>query len=78
MEEAEAEANAWFDRRGFDEKTRAAVLSRYHVGDPETVAAEFAEELTTGVDGFTVNMPANGHIPERVSLLGETLAPLLD
>ncbi|HEX6221951.1 MAG TPA: LLM class F420-dependent oxidoreductase [Acidimicrobiia bacterium] len=78
MEQAQAEANAWLDRRGFDEKTRAAVLSRYHVGDPETVAAEFAEELTTGVDGFTVNMPANGHIPERVSLLGETLAPLLD
>lgn len=78
MEQARVEANAWFDQRGLDEKTREAILSRYHVGDPDTVAAKFADELATGVDGFTVNMPANGHIPERVSLLGETLAPLID
>ena len=78
MEQAEAEASAWFDRRGLDEETRAAVLARYHVGDPDTVAAKFEEELATGVDGFTVNMPANGHIQERVWLLGETLTPLFD
>ena len=78
MEQAEAEASAWFDRRGFDEQTRAAVLARYHVGDPDTVGAKFEDELTSGVDGFTVNMPANGHIPERVSLLGQTLSPLFD
>lgn len=78
MEQAEAEASAWFDRRGLDEQTRAAVLARYHVGDPDTVGAKFEDELTSGVDGFTVNMPANGHIPGRVSLLGETLSPLFD
>jgi len=78
MEEAEAEAIAWFDQRGVDEQARTAILSRYHVGDPDTVGARFEEELLTGVDGFTVNMPANGHKPERVSLLGETLSPLFD
>jgi len=26
-----------------------------------------------GVDGFTVNAPANGHIEGRVELLGEVL-----
>jgi F420-dependent oxidoreductase-like protein len=78
MEQAEAEAQAWFDRRGFDEREREAVLSRYHVGDPDSVAAKFEEDLATGVEGFTINMPANGHIPERVSLLGETLTPLFD
>jgi alkanesulfonate monooxygenase SsuD/methylene tetrahydromethanopterin reductase-like flavin-dependent oxidoreductase (luciferase family) len=78
MEQAEAEAQAWFDRRGFDEREREAVLSRYHVGDPDSVAAKFEEDLATGVDGFTINMPANGHIPERVSLLGETLTPRFD
>ncbi len=77
-EQAVAEAQAWFDRRGLDEQTREAVLSRYHVGDPDTVAAKFEEDLATGVDGFTVNMPANGHISERVSLLGETLSPLFN
>jgi F420-dependent oxidoreductase-like protein len=78
MEQAVAEAQAWFDRRGFDEREREAVLSRYHVGDPDSVAAKFEEDLATGVEGFTINMPANGHIPERVSLLGETLTPLFD
>jgi hypothetical protein len=33
--------------------------------------------LATGVDGFTVHAPANGHVPGRVSLLGQTLAPLI-
>ncbi|HEX6286173.1 MAG TPA: LLM class F420-dependent oxidoreductase [Acidimicrobiia bacterium] len=76
LDEAWSEASAWFDRRGFDDETRESVLSRYHVGDPDTVAGMFKEDLATGVDGFTVNMPANGHIPDRVSLLGETLSPL--
>ena len=30
-----------------------------------------------GVDGFTVNLPANGHVEGRVSLLGETLTKVL-
>ncbi|MFM7065124.1 MAG: hypothetical protein ACKO04_16815 [Actinomycetes bacterium] len=33
------------------------------------------EQLTawkaTGIDGFTLSAPANGHLPERVALLGE-------
>jgi hypothetical protein len=29
--------------------------------------------MIEGVDGFTVNCPANGHIEGRVELLGEVL-----
>ena len=47
-------------------------------GDPERVAKAYERILATGVDGVTVNMPANGHIEGRVSLLGETLAPLIN
>ena len=47
------------------------------VGGPEEVAAAYERILATGVDGVTVNLPANGHIPRRVALLGETLAPLI-
>lgn len=47
------------------------------VGSPAEVGAAYAQLLTTGIDGFTVNLPANAHIPGRVCLLGETLAPLL-
>lgn len=27
--------------------------------------------MATGIDGLTINLPANGHIPERVALLGD-------
>jgi F420-dependent oxidoreductase-like protein len=82
MEQAEEELAAYLARRGIDltrmdEERREAIRGRFNLGDPDTVAERFADELGTGVDGFTVNMPANGHIPERVSLLGETLAPLI-
>jgi alkanesulfonate monooxygenase SsuD/methylene tetrahydromethanopterin reductase-like flavin-dependent oxidoreductase (luciferase family) len=42
------------------------------VGDPDTVGEQLAADLALGVDGFTINAPLNGHIPERVALLGET------
>jgi len=81
MEEAEAELGAYLAGRGIDlasldGEQRAALLGRVHVGDPDTVGEAFARDLERGVDGFTVNLPANGHIPGRVTLLGETLAPL--
>ena len=34
--------------------------------------------LASGVDGVTVNLHANGHVPGRVALLGETLAPVVN
>lgn len=83
MEKAEEELEAYLQRRGIDlsrmdEDRKKAVRGRFNVGDPDAVAERFADELATGVDGFTINMPANGHIPERVSLLGKTVAPLID
>ncbi len=46
-------------------------------GTAEDVATAYERILATGVDGVTVNMPANGHVEGRVRLLGETLAPLV-
>jgi F420-dependent oxidoreductase-like protein len=47
------------------------------VGTPDEVGERVAALLSTGIDGITVNAPANGHIEGRVSLLAETLAPLV-
>ena len=82
MEQAEVELDAYLAARGLDPTTmsdemKAAVRSRFTLGDPDTVAERLSERLARGVDGFTINMPANGHIPERVALLGETVAPLI-
>ena len=46
-------------------------------GSPDEVAAIFERFMASGIDGVTVNAPANGHIEGRVRLLGETLAPLV-
>ena len=40
-------------------------------------ASSSPSSSTMGIDGFTINMPANGHIEGRVELLGRTLAPLV-
>lgn len=52
---------------------RPAVIA----GGPDEVRAAYERILDSGVDGVTVNMPANGHVEGRVRLLGETLAPLV-
>lgn len=83
MEQAETElfdymAERGYDVRTMDDETKARALARFHYGDPDTVAERFAEDLALGVDGFTVNAPANGHIEGRVALLGETLGSVVD
>ncbi len=81
-EQAKAELTDYFARRGLDLSSmpndeQAVWLGNFVWGDPDTVGEAFAEMLTPGIDGFTVNMPANGHVEGRVALLGQTLAPLI-
>ena len=67
------------DLEAFLERSPAARGRRdgFIVGDPGEVRARFEELRATGVDGFTVNLMANGHVPGRVRLLGEALAPVV-
>ena len=41
------------------------------LGDPDEVGEQLSDALASGVDGFTCSLPANGHIPGRVELLGQ-------
>jgi F420-dependent oxidoreductase-like protein len=82
MEQAQADLAAYFAMRGVDiagmsDDRRAAMTSRFILGDPDTVGERLAGDLALGVDGFTINAPANGHVPERVALLGETAAKVV-
>lgn len=77
--EAEAERDAYLAMRGLDwanlpEEMRTILDQQIAVGDPDTVGERVAAWKELGVDGITVSAPANGHLPERVALLGETLA----
>jgi len=71
-EQAIAELDDLVARQPETQARRAAAI----VGSPDEVAEQYAQLLKTGIDGVTVNAPANGHIEGRVALLGETLAPV--
>ena len=80
--EAEAERDAYLATRGMvwadlPDDFRAMLESMVVTGDPDTIAETFSGWRELGLDGFTVSLPANGHLPERVELLGETLAPVV-
>ncbi|AFA73396.1 putative F420-dependent oxidoreductase [Gordonia polyisoprenivorans VH2] len=72
-EQAQQEFDAYVARNPRAEARRGGAI----IGSPEEVAQRFSALLDTGIDGVTVNAPANGHIPGRVDLLGRTLAPLI-
>lgn len=72
-EQAQQEFDAYVARNPRAEARRGGAI----IGSPEEVAHRFSALLDTGIDGVTVNAPANGHIPGRVDLLGRTLAPLI-
>jgi F420-dependent oxidoreductase-like protein len=83
MEEARADLDAFLASRGVDVSTmdpdEAEGVRNLTIpyGDPAAILEVFEPLRARGIDGFTVAAPANGHIPGRVSLLGETLAPLV-
>jgi F420-dependent oxidoreductase-like protein len=81
-DEAYAEMSAFLGRRGMDlanldEATKQLILSMVVWGDPDEVGERLTAMLELGVDGFTCNLPANGHDPERVELLGQTASKVL-
>lgn len=80
--DAEAERDLYLASRGMEwsnlpEDLKAMIDGMIVVGDPDTVGERFADWKELGVDGFTVSMPANGHLPDRVALLGSTLAAIV-
>ena len=79
--EAEAERDLYLASRGMDwnnlpEEIQEVIEGMIVVGDPATVGQKFSEWKALGVDGFTVSLPANLHLPERVALLGQTLSTI--
>lgn len=82
MKEAQSDLAAFFGRRGINvanlsDDQRAAMTARFIIGDPDTVGERLTADLALGIDGFTINAPANGHIEGRVALLGRTAAAVV-
>jgi len=77
-DQAIAEADAFLTSRGIDmsslsEADADRIRSMVVLGDPDDVGEILSKRMIDGVDGFTVNSPANGHIEGRIELLGDVL-----
>src|SRR5262245_50107373 len=75
-EQAYAELNAFLATRGMDLDTmdddfKALLMAMVTFGDADEVGERLAAVLGHGIDGFTMSLPANGHVPGRVEQLGE-------
>ena len=70
-EEAVAEFEDYIARNPQAEVRRLTAI----VGNPDEVAEKYARLRETGIDGVTVNAPANGHVEGRVTLAGRNTGP---
>ena len=71
MEEADADLQAIAAVKGWNDEIVEMAKSLLIHGDPDTVGERLEGLMATGLDGLTINAPLNGHIPGRVSLLGQ-------
>lgn len=71
FEEAEADLRAVAAVKGWNDEIIEMAKSLLIYGDPDTVGEVLEKTMATGLDGLTINLPANGHILDRIGLLGE-------
>jgi len=65
------------DLNTMDDATRDMVLSLIALGDADEVGEQIEATMALGVDGITCSLPANGHIPGRVELLGQVASKII-
>jgi F420-dependent oxidoreductase-like protein len=71
MEQADADLAAVASVKGWNDDVVAMARKLLIFGDPDTVGEQIAEAMNLGIDGVALNLPANGHDPDRIGLLGE-------
>jgi len=76
-EEVEADLKALARVKGWNDSVMDMIRKVLIFGDADTVGERIAEAVAMGLDGVTVDLPVNGHNPERVALLGEIASKAL-
>jgi len=71
MEEAEADLTEIAAVKGWNNDIIEMAKSILIYGDADTVGEQLQTVMDTGLDGLTLNLPANGYKPERIALLGD-------
>lgn len=71
MEEAHQDLVEIAQAKGWSSELVEMMKAVLIYGDPDTVGEKLLAALNTGIDGLSINLPANGHKTERIALLGE-------
>lgn len=71
MEQAVTDVRTIAREKGWSDQVIDMLKGMLIFGDPDTVGEQLQAFVDTGIDGLAINMPANGHIVERISLVGE-------
>ncbi|HEB89511.1 MAG TPA: LLM class F420-dependent oxidoreductase [Deltaproteobacteria bacterium] len=77
LEEANADLEAMAATKGWNDAIMDMIRKRLVFGDPDTVGEVLSKAVGHGLDGLTVDLPVNGHIVERIGLLGEIASKAL-
>lgn len=71
MEQAVDDLRVMGHAKGWNDEVINMARSSLVFGDPDTVGEQLASFAETGIDGLGLSLAANGHIPGRLTLLGE-------
>ncbi len=77
LEELEADLAAVAAAKGWSDPALAMARKSLVYGDPDSVGEEMEKAMAHGLDGLTVDLPLNGHLTERIHLLGEIAAKVM-
>ena len=70
-EEADADLRTLAAVKGWNDEVVEMAKGMIVFGDPDTVGEHLSALMATGLDGLTLNLPANGHDTDRIGLLAE-------
>ena len=71
LDEANADLAAIAEVKGWNDQIMEMAKQQLIFGDPDTVGEVLVDAIGMGLDGITVDLPINGHLTERIELLGE-------
>jgi len=77
LEELDADLASVGATKGWNDKIMDGAKRQLVYGDPDTVGEAMEAAMAQGLDGLAVDLPVNGHLPERIHLLGEIAAKVM-
>ncbi len=72
-DDAVAAVDTFVANHGWPAEVVELMVPRLTLGDPDEIGAAMVELKDLGLDGVTLNLAANAHDPELISLAGETV-----